>query len=176
MVGVGPMAKESALARCTVVDYHGKCLCDLYVKPDVPVTDYRTPWSGIRKEHIQRGLPFFQVQNHVQQLIDGKILIGHALHNDLQALHLRHPFEQIADTSKCVHLRRLVGMETSTPISLKRLSKQLLHRTIQQGEHCSLEDARAAMDLFKISKNKNTDVHLKSFMTDDFWPSDFDNE
>lgn len=175
MVGVGPKAKQSALARCTVVDYHGQCLCDLYVKPDLPVTDYRTRWSGIRKEHIQGGLPFICVQNHIRKLIEDKIIIGHALDNDLRALELDHPSDQIRDTSECSYLKELLGVGSHLPVSLKKLSKLLLHRNIQAGEHSSLEDARAAMDLFKISQSTDSQLN-KTFMNDHFWPTGCGND
>ncbi|XP_070547107.1 apoptosis-enhancing nuclease-like [Ptychodera flava] len=179
MVGVGP-TKRTALARCTIVDYHGNCLYDSFVTPDEPVTDYRTPWSGIRKADIEKGIPLRTVQNYVQKLLMGKILIGHAVANDLKALQLSHPSERIRDTSKCSGIRELMGMDSNQGLSLKRLSKQLLHRDIQNGEHCSLEDARAAMDLFKLVENEweggDCNSHLQCFMDDLYWPVDLDNK
>ena len=55
MVGVGPKGKESALARVSIVDYHGKTFLDKYVKPNKEVTDYRTPCSGIKENHLENG-------------------------------------------------------------------------------------------------------------------------
>jgi len=54
MVGVGPM-KESALARISIVNEHGVCVLDKYVKPKVQITDYRTAVSGIREENMISG-------------------------------------------------------------------------------------------------------------------------
>src|SRR5690606_8095180 len=48
MVEVGGSANpRNALARVSIVNYHQHTLMDLYVKPDEPVTDYRTAISGI---------------------------------------------------------------------------------------------------------------------------------
>lgn len=55
MVGVGPAGEESAAARVSIVNQHGKCVYDKYIRPARPVTDYRTAVSGIRPEHLQRG-------------------------------------------------------------------------------------------------------------------------
>ncbi|OAA62920.1 Exonuclease, RNase T/DNA polymerase III [Cordyceps fumosorosea ARSEF 2679] len=47
MVGVGPGGHASALARVSVVDFHGRQVYDSYVRPTSRVTDWRTPVSGI---------------------------------------------------------------------------------------------------------------------------------
>ena len=53
MVGVG--LNEDALARVSIVDKKGEVLYDKYVKPEEPVTDYRTKVSGIRPENLANG-------------------------------------------------------------------------------------------------------------------------
>lgn len=57
MVGSGDKGKDSLLARVSVVNQHGQCLYDTYVKPmaDTPVTDYRTKYSGIRPANLKTG-------------------------------------------------------------------------------------------------------------------------
>jgi RNA exonuclease 4 len=49
MVGVGPDGKGDALARCSVVNWHGGVLFDKFVRPLERVTDYRTEFSGVRR-------------------------------------------------------------------------------------------------------------------------------
>ena len=63
MVGVGPGGKESALARCSMVDYRGRVLLDEFVQPKGYVTDFRTRWSGVRSGDIRkdRAIPFEEV-------------------------------------------------------------------------------------------------------------------
>lgn len=55
MVGVGPDGVQSALARVSVVNFHGAILLDRYVKPLERVTDYRTAISGITPKLIANG-------------------------------------------------------------------------------------------------------------------------
>jgi hypothetical protein len=55
MVGIGPSGKQSALARCSIVDYDGAVLYDEHVRPPVFVTDFRTKYSGIRKHDLRVG-------------------------------------------------------------------------------------------------------------------------
>lgn len=66
MVGTGPGGCFSELARCSIVDYHGNILYDKYVQPCRPVTDYRTPWSGIQKHHLLNATPFAQAREKVR--------------------------------------------------------------------------------------------------------------
>lgn len=66
MVGTGPGGRYSELARCSIVGYHGNILYDKYVQPCRPVTDYRTPWSGIQKHHLLDATPFAQAREEVR--------------------------------------------------------------------------------------------------------------
>ncbi|KAK0627806.1 hypothetical protein B0T14DRAFT_513390, partial [Immersiella caudata] len=52
MVGIGPNGYDSALARVSVVDFHGRQIYDSYVKPRERVTDFRTHVSGISPRHM----------------------------------------------------------------------------------------------------------------------------
>ena len=45
-----------SLARCSIVDYQGNVLLDVYAKPDSPIADYRTKYSGIRKADMKNAL------------------------------------------------------------------------------------------------------------------------
>lgn len=66
MVGTGPGGRISELARCSIVDYHGNVLYDKYIKPREPVTDFRTRWSGIQRQHLQNAMSFTQAREEVR--------------------------------------------------------------------------------------------------------------
>jgi RNA exonuclease 4 len=55
MVGVGPMGRESTLARVSVVNYFGVVLMDEFVRQKERVTDWRTQWSGVRARDMING-------------------------------------------------------------------------------------------------------------------------
>jgi RNA exonuclease 4 len=155
MVGTGPEPdKDSALARVSAVNYHGHQVYDSYVQVKVPVTDYRTAVSGIESKHLRRDVarPFKEVQNDVKILLDGRILVGHAVKNDLDALILKHDKRYIRDTSKYSKFRELANIPGRTP-ALKTLAEKLLGVQIQIGAHSSVEDARATMALFRLEKD-----------------------
>jgi len=152
MVGVGPRdAEESALARVSIVNYYGNVVLDTYVQPKEKVTDYRTWVSGIKPEHLEDASSFEDVTRKVADLIRNKVLIGHAITNDLQALLLTHPRQMIRDTSTYQPLRKLA--KTKFP-SLKKLALLLLDVEIQKDSHCSVDDARATLAIYRTQKDQ----------------------
>ncbi|KAM6184179.1 RNA exonuclease 4 [Erethizon dorsatum] len=149
MVGVGPQGEESIAARVSLVNQYGKCVYDKFVKPTEPVTDYRTAVSGVRPEHLKQGEELEVVQSEVAEMLKGRILVGHALHNDLKVLFLDHPKKKIRDTQKYKPFKRQV--KSGRP-SLKLLSEKILGIRVQHSEHCSIQDAQAAMRLYVMVK------------------------
>lgn len=59
MVGVGGEEYErSALARVSIVNYHGHLILDTFVKPKERVTDWRTWVSGVSAASMRTGMGF----------------------------------------------------------------------------------------------------------------------
>ena len=59
MVGVGgPRYERSALARISIVNFHGHCLLDSFVTPKERVTDWRTWVSGVSPHNMMGGSLF----------------------------------------------------------------------------------------------------------------------
>ena len=163
MVGVGPTPdKDSALARISIVNYHGQQLYDSFVLPKEPVADYRTFVSGITPQLLQSARTLEEVQKDVAKLMDGRILVGHAVRHDLDALLLGHPKRDIRDTSRYPEFRKLAGGRTP---SLKKLASEVLGIHIQADEHSSVEDARATMLLFRKEKQGFEREHAKVWGT-----------
>ena len=120
MVGIGS-GEESALARVSIVNYYGyvsiirwsdvKVLYDSFVKPQSKVVDYRTKYSGIRPSDLEgpnvvslREVLLFirfevQAQNKVVSLLKNRVVVGHGLPNDFEALMVSHPKGLIRDTA-----------------------------------------------------------------------------
>ncbi|KAJ9658097.1 3'-5' exonuclease [Neophaeococcomyces mojaviensis] len=150
MVGIGPNGVESALARVSIVNYNGEQIYDSYVKSKEPVTDWRTPISGVAPKHMQHARSFEEVQSTVAAIIKDRVVVGHALRHDWAVLGFGHPERDTKDTARLKEYRKLAG---GTP-KLSLLASELLGIEIQTGEHSSVEDARAAMLLFRRDKNK----------------------
>ncbi|XP_058464417.1 RNA exonuclease 4 [Malaya genurostris] len=151
-VGIGSDGKQHMLARVSIVNERGDVILDTYVKPQKTVKDYRTEISGIRPELMEAGLDYEPVRETVKLLLSGRVLVGHALKNDLFVLNLRHPRHMIRDTSRFNPIARRIRA-LGTP-SLKNLSKLILGEEIQIGYHDSIEDARAAMKIYLVFQDE----------------------
>ncbi|KAF8925019.1 ribonuclease H-like domain-containing protein [Dissophora ornata] len=149
MVGVGPEGIQSALARVSIVNYYGVTILDLYVRPMERVTDFRTEVSGITPKLLVNAVEFKDAQRQVADIIDDKIVVGHAIHNDFKALLLDHPQRLVRDTSRYQPFRALAKGKTP---SLKRLALEILGIKIQDGSHSSVEDARITILLYRKHK------------------------
>lgn len=152
MVGAGPKGHISQLARCSIVSYDGDVVYDKFIKPGMPVTDFRTPWSGIRPRDLHGATPYAVARKEILKLVRGKVLIGHAIHNDLKALSYCHPRDMTRDTSRIPLLNAKAGFNEKQVVSLKRFTKALFNKDIQTGRkgHSSVEDAKATMELYKV--------------------------
>lgn len=159
MVGVGGEEEDrSALARVSIVNFHGTQVYDSFVRPKEFVTDWRTHVSGVSSKNMAGARIFEEVQNEVAQLLKDRILVGHAIKYDLGVLMLEHPKRDVRDTSRFPGFRRYSAGKTP---ALKKLAREVLGVEIQQGQHSSLEDARAAMLLFRRHKQA-FDVEIAS--------------
>lgn len=165
MVGTGPPPHtDNVLARVSLVNFHGDQIYDSYVlpPPNVPIKDYRTHVSGIKPQHLRTGYarPFAEVQQDVSNILDGRILVGHALRNDLNVLMLSHPKRDLRDTSRYAKYRIESG---GRPPALRKLAKSELGLEIQTGEHSSLIDARTTMALYRKEKRGFEEDNRKRF-------------
>lgn len=176
-----PQIEYSILARVSLTSFSLDTIYDAYLLPPpaTPITNYRTPFSGITAWHLNpknattQPKKFETVQKEVAALMKGRVLVGHALTGDLKVLGLSHPKARIRDTAQYSKFRTLAladdqsvqaldrgdgtqpqTVKGRTP-SLKRLVSTLLGWSIQDDAvkgHSSVEDARAAMALFKTEK------------------------
>ncbi|XP_026711875.1 apoptosis-enhancing nuclease-like [Athene cunicularia] len=192
MVGTGPQGRLSELARCSVVNYEGDVIYDKYVQPELPIVDYRTRWSGITKQHMKSAIPFKAAQAEILKILKDKIVVGHAIHNDFQALKYFHPKDRTRDTSRIPILNQRAGLPSRANVSLKSLARHLLQKKIQVGckGHSSVEDAQTAMELYRLvevqwetelarslpprppSPITDPTADSNQYMDDRYWPTD----
>ncbi|PKS05866.1 hypothetical protein jhhlp_007695 [Lomentospora prolificans] len=149
MVGVTPDGSRSALARVSIVDFHGRQVYDSFVKPREHVVDWRTKITGIGPLQMRSARTFDEVQPLIASILSGRILVGHDLRHDLTVLQLRHSKKDTRDTATLRDFRR--HGNGGIP-SLKTLAHDVLGFEIQRGIHSSVEDARVAMALFRRYK------------------------
>ncbi|KAI1431624.1 hypothetical protein GGR50DRAFT_697817 [Xylaria sp. CBS 124048] len=145
MCMTGP--EEYSLTRVSLINWDGATVLDELVKPDKPIIDYVTRFSGITEELLAPvTTTLSDIQKTLLQILTPRsILIGHSLESDLKALQLTHPF--VVDTSILYPHARGPPLKNS----LKFLAQRFLKREIQNraAGHDSIEDAKASLDLVK---------------------------
>lgn len=143
---------QQVLTRISIVNSDLETVYDKLVKPDVPITDYVTKFSGITPEMLENVTTrLADVQADILALIKpDTILVGHSLDFDLRALKIHH--DNIIDTSVLYVDQRGPRYKSS----LKNLVKTYLSRDIQNstGGHCSIEDAKSCMELVLLKIQK----------------------
>ncbi|TVY24601.1 putative exonuclease [Lachnellula hyalina] len=144
---------EFSLTRISIVTWDGSVILDELVKPERPIINYLTQYSGITEQMIAPITTTLQdIQKKLLSILHPRaVLIGHSLNSDLNALKITHPF--IIDTSIIFPHPRGPPLKSS----LKWLAQRYLNREIQKGHgttgpgagHDSIEDARTCLDLVK---------------------------
>jgi hypothetical protein len=128
-------------------------ILDHYIAMDESeIKDYVTRFSGLKPGDLDMNTSTHWlttskcVYQKLRFLVDaGCVFIGHGLHTDFRILNLFVPAGNIIDTVELFHIP---GQRF---LSLKYLASKLLNKSIQGGDvHCSIEDARTAMDLYRV--------------------------
>jgi RNA exonuclease 4 len=157
-VGLGENGHRSSAARVTLVSWDGTILLDHHVIQEEEVTDYRTFVSGITPIDLETAtFTLHDIQEQVKEMIAGKILVGHALKNDLKALGISHPWHATRDTAKYEPFMQVRFDDGILwPRKLKDLVKEKLGRDIQLPgkSHSAYEDAMASLDLYRLVRRK----------------------
>ncbi|XP_068638550.1 RNA exonuclease 4 [Aristolochia californica] len=164
MVGGGSDGTLDLCARVCLIDEDEKTVFQTYIKPQIPITNYRYESTGIRAEHLRDAMPLKQVQRKIQDFLcngealwkirtkGGKawILVGHGLDHDLACLGIEYPSLLIRDTAKYPPLMKTSKLSNS----LKYLTQAYLGYDIQTGIQDPYEDCVAAMRLYVRMRNQ----------------------
>ncbi|KAF8305548.1 PAB-dependent poly-A-specific ribonuclease subunit PAN2 [Clavulina sp. PMI_390] len=145
---------QKALARVSVVRGEGPkkgiAFIDDYIHTSDTVTDYLTAFSGIQPGDLHPSysthvlLPLKAVYKKLRLLVDlGCIFVGHGLKNDFRTINIFVPPEQVKDTVEGYLLH-----DSARRLKLRFLMYLLFKQDIQVETHDSIEDARAALQLY----------------------------
>ncbi|KAF5740369.1 C2H2L domain class transcription factor [Tripterygium wilfordii] len=165
MVGGGSDGSLDLCARVCIVDENENIIFHSYVKPPIPVTNYRYESTGIRPEYLRDAMPLRQVQRKIQDFLcngeamwriqprnsgTARILVGHGLDHDLDRLQLEYPSIMIRDTAKYPPLMKTSKLSNS----LRYLTQAYLGYDIQTEIQDPYEDCVATMRLYKRMRSQ----------------------
>ncbi|KAL0108513.1 hypothetical protein PUN28_015210 [Cardiocondyla obscurior] len=143
------------LTRISIVDESMNVIYDTLVKPENPITNYLTRYSGITESMLQDvTVTLHDVQQKLRTLLPSDaILVGQSLNSDLHTLKMMHPY--IIDTSVIFNLTGDRYRKTKLQI----LAREFLGEIIQDNKdgHCSTEDSKASMKLVKLKLANSVD-------------------
>jgi len=133
------------LTRISIIDDEENIIYDELVKPSNPIVDYLTEFSGITESDLAKvDTELSDVQQILKKwLTQSTIIVGHSLENDLMAMKLIH--QRVIDTS-------VLFPNRNSKHSLKYLCSRYLKVSIQISSHDSVQDATAALRLYKLKK------------------------
>ncbi|KAF5303999.1 hypothetical protein FQA39_LY01784 [Lamprigera yunnana] len=154
------------LTRISLVDEGGSVIYEEFVKPQTPIKDYLTSYSGITAKKMKGVTKQLKdVQEDLRRILPpDAILVGQSLGNDMDALKMMHPY--VIDTSV---IYNTTG-DRKRKTKLQALAQQFLKENIQTNRkgHCSVEDSKASLNLVKLKLKHNLsfgDAVLKNSMS-----------
>jgi DNA polymerase III epsilon subunit-like protein len=135
------------LTRISVVCPVQGVVYDTLVKPERPVRDYNTAYSGITEEALADvTTTMTDVHTRLKSLISPRtVIVGHSLDCDLRALLLVH--HRVIDTAALFPHPKALPFK----LSLKSLALDYLGRSVQTNSgssgHDSIQDAAIALEI-----------------------------
>lgn len=114
---------RSALARVSIVDHDGHVVLDTFVKPGETVKDYRTAVSGVRPRDLNspNAMSLSDVRVLVIKILRDRVVVGHAVHNDLTVYLRQFSAVSANDFSFSLRMHFLARLRSSSAPKTRNL-------------------------------------------------------
>lgn len=132
--------KRCLVSRVLVTDYQGNPLLDARVEIEHDIKGYLNYIS----------VSFNDCRVRVQELLKGKVVVGHNLKAQLYALRLRHPWQQMRDSCKFYPFMKLDRNGVFVPRSLEELSMRYLDKPVGNELSSRVSISLTLYKLFKV--------------------------
>ncbi|KAG0499109.1 hypothetical protein HPP92_003800 [Vanilla planifolia] len=165
MVGGGSDGSLNICARVCLIDEDESIVFHSYVRPQIPVTNYRHETTGISPEHLKDAMPIKLAQKKIQDFLcngeplwkiryrgeRARILVGHRLDHDLESLGIEYPQILLRDTATYPPLMKTSKLSNS----LKYLTQAYLGYEILTRVQDPYEECVAAMRLYSRMRGQS---------------------
>lgn len=160
-IATGPQHNARAVAQIALVDEWCRPICNLYVKPDLPIVSYLTPLTGLTKEIIdQYGLPLADALVTLRSLLPpNALLVGQNIKKDVDWLQLVEGLD-FASMIDLAGLFRVWNPERNsfTGFSQDHTAKVWL-RMSDRVQHNAVDDACISVSLFNAYRSVQWDIN-----------------
>jgi len=143
---------KSSIGKICIANQFGNIIYEKVVIPMETIVDYRTKFTGLTKDIINKqGVKFLEVQKEVEKILRDKIIIGHDLNEDLRVLKLSFKRKQLRDA---LHFSKFFNPQTKEQDSLKNISKRELQFSPDKWDVDGVRDATLCMILYLKCKKE----------------------
>ncbi|KAN0009292.1 hypothetical protein ACTFIU_006571 [Dictyostelium citrinum] len=138
---------KGTLGKVCIANQNGQIVYEKIVKPMDKIVDFRTKFTGLTRDKVQReGTDFLQVQKEVEKILRHKILVGHDLVHDLKNLKLAHKKKLLRDATQ---FTKFFNPDTNSEDSLKSIAKRELNFSPDNWEPSGKRDTIINVILYK---------------------------
>jgi len=147
----GNSKHETVAATIAVVNENKTLILWAYIKwPQRSVCQYFTSLTNLERGSLDIGIPLYFVHKLLDMCLDGNLLIGQDIKNDLRSL--RYTYNNVED------LKEFFVDKNNQAYGLKALAAKYLNKpNVQEQEHSAIIDARLTKDLYTVKERMISD-------------------
>jgi len=156
----GKWKGTSLLASISIIRYSGDIILNTRVTPTKKIKSYVKWITGFTPQDLRNKRRDIEIIKEVQDLVRGRILVGHDLTSDLEVLEInRKSLLGIRDLSTSIVLKEKMDCDNDR-LKLDNVAEKLLGKTVlnAHGQHCGLRDVQAIREIYMMIETQWSDT------------------